>query len=247
LDQWIAPGDVLFVKGTGGLTEIGTTGGFLGHFLVVLEVPKRLAPTSWGAEALVSTKPHLDKSDLWRVQTLESTRSEQGLHRTEMLMQIDRKTGRFIFVGELCKGEFTVVDDEVVQLWQSPGLVRSQVQKEAVSEVCSEMKACEKNWSLATAARAVLMIATVQESDNSNGTLLEQLRQCWTEAPICTSVVVIFWQRLLCRMGPRLADKPLSTILKVMPLKADRGLPGDLIDAMSRSGWTACDHIPCRL
>jgi len=242
----LAPGDVLFVKGTGGLTEIGTTGGFLGHFLVVLASPNRLLPSSPEALELSKMKPLLDIACVWKVETIESTRSREGLHRAEMLVHIEQRTGRFIFVGELCGNELAWMDDEIVQLWQSPQEFRSQIRKDFIFGVLSEMKSCEKNWSLATAARAVLMNAAVRE-DDGKGRLLQELCDCWSEAPICTSIVVVFWQRLLCRVVSRSKQAPLDAILRVMPLKADRGLPGDLINAMSQCGWTQLNHMPCAM
>jgi len=242
----IAPGDVIFAKGTGGLTQIGTTGGFLGHFLVVLASPNRLLPSSPEALELSKMKPLLDIACVWKVETIESTRSREGLHRAEMLVHIEQRTGRFIFVGELCGNELAWMDDEIVQLWQSPQEFRSQIRKDFIFGVLSEMKSCEKNWSLATAARAVLMNAAVREDDRK-GRLLKELCDCWSEAPICTSIVVVFWQRLLCRVATQSKQAPLDAILRVMPLKADRGLPGDLINAMSQCGWAQLNHVPCAM
>lgn len=242
----MAPGDVLFVKGTGGLTEIGTTGGFLGHFLVVLASPIRLLPSSPEALELAKLKPCLDLARVWKVETIESTRSREGLHRAEMLVHIEQRTGRFLFVGELFGDDLSEMDDEIVQLWQSPTEFRSQIRKDFIFGVLSEMKSCEKNWSLATAARAVLMNAAVREDDRK-GRLLKELCECWSEAPICTSIVVVFWQRLLCRVASQSKQAPLDAILRVMPLKADRGLPGDLINAMSQCGWAQLNHVPCAM
>ena len=45
-----------------------------------------------------------------------------------------------------------------------------------IVEVLSEMKSCEKNWSLATAARAVLLTAAVRgDDDDGHGKLHSML------------------------------------------------------------------------
>jgi len=99
---------------------------------------------------------------------------------------------------------------------------------------------------LATAARALLKTAAVSRSKSlrngmSRAQLLRELQDCWDEAPICTSVVVVFWQQYLCMHARATGQQELDLILKWMPLKADRGLPGDLVNAMRRSGWVAME------
>lgn len=63
--------------------------------------------------------------------------------------------------------------------------------------------------------------------------------------PICTSVVIMFWQRWLCKLASVLAaqqetaeETSSDLILQWFPLKADRSLPGPLLDTMLRCGWT---------
>jgi hypothetical protein len=116
---------VFFVRGSGGIADIGTTGGFLGHVLVVLAAPQPLRASD--KADIQSAMPSIDTSRVWRVSTLESTRSHAGLHCCEMLLHIQPKTGRFSFVGELSADGSTLSlfeNNETVELWQSPAELR---------------------------------------------------------------------------------------------------------------------------
>lgn len=242
----LAAGDVLCVRGTGQLADIGTTGGFMGHVLVALGPLKRLSPDSDIARELRASFPRLDRG-VWRVETVESTRSHAGLHRCELLLHAEPRSGRLVVVGEVAiedGGGLTVIDEETVELYQSPPELRSQLQArpQDVAEVVSKMKAAEKSWSLATAARALLKSAPLIAGGNRTQAL-QEIKECWHEAPICTSVVVVFWQRCLCRLARGSAHSELDYILKYMPLKSDRGLPGELISTMRRCGWTQVHRL----
>jgi hypothetical protein len=234
---------VFFVRGSGGIADIGTTGGFLGHVLVVLAAPQPLRASD--KADIQSAMPSIDTSRVWRVSTLESTRSHAGLHCCEMLLHIQPKTGRFSFVGELSADGSTLSlfeNNETVELWQSPADLRSQLRVDIMGQVLAEMKAAEQNWSYATAARAVLKSAALRGSKN-RATLLRDMQECWNEAPICTSIVVIFWQRYLCHFAQAVGQRELDLVLKWMPLFADRGLPGDLTSSMKKCGWTCLDKL----
>merc|ERR1712194_200589 len=87
-------------------------------------------------------------------------------------------------------------------------------------------------------------------SDLGSGQVLEEIRACWDEEPICTSVVVTFWQRYLCKLAQAaiitrgcLVD-PAKLVLKWMPLKADRVLPGELFTTMQACGWVMLSQVP---
>merc|ERR1719272_1257830 len=69
----IAPGDVFFVRGSGGIADIGTTGGFMGHVLVVLAAPQPLRASD--KADIHNAMPSINTSRVWRVPTLESTRA----------------------------------------------------------------------------------------------------------------------------------------------------------------------------
>lgn len=238
----IAPGDVFFVRGSGGIADIGTTGGFMGHVLVVLAAPQPLRASD--KADIQSAMPSINTSQIWRVSTLESTRGHVGLHCCEMLLHVQPKSGRFSFVGELSAdgSTLTLLDNEAVELWQSPAELRSQLRVDIMAQVLAEMKSAEQNWSYATAARAVLKSAALRGGKN-RATLLRDMQECWDEAPICTSIVVIFWQRYLCHFAQTVGKGELALVLKWMPLFADRGLPGDLTSSMRKCGWNCLDKL----
>lgn len=225
--------------------DIGATGGFMGHVLLVLTYPERFGCMSGEAQDLQASWPTIDLQNVWRVQTVESTRGHIGLHRSEMLVSVEPGTGRFSLIGELSEeGVLYILDNEPVELWQSPAELRRHLDTEKMASVVRDMKRVEKSWSYATAARAVLKSATVRSRGVDSEVLMRELQSCWEEAPICTSVVVIFWQRYLCSRAETTGQHELDLILRWMPLKADRGLPGELIGCMRRCGWTPLDRLP---
>jgi len=58
------------------------------------------------------------------------------------------------------------------------------------------------SWSHVTVARAILTSATLTSlSESKPEQTLELVRSCWKREPICTSVVITFWQRYLCELG----------------------------------------------
>jgi len=85
--------------------------------------------------------------------------------------------------------------------------------------------------------RAVLRSATLDEAPGSN-TLLDEIQRCWASPPICTSVVIVFWQRYLCKVAAATGQTEVELILKLMPLKADRTLPGELMAGIRQCGWS---------
>jgi len=111
-----------------------------------------------------------------------------------------------------------------------------------MAQVLVEMKAAEQNWSYATAARAVFKSAALCGGKN-RATLLRDMQGCWNEAPICTSIVITFWQRYLCHFAQTIGKRELDLVLKWMPLFADRGLPGDLTASMKKCGWKCIDKL----
>lgn len=231
-------GDILFIQGLGGLTEIGTTGGYFGHFLVIVSAPEFLSANE--AKELRDCDAGLLASRSCKVETVESTRNHCGLHRSHHVIYADPDTGCLSIAAELLRDrdgmEFVPVLREPLQIWRSPSEIRAKVSSMSVCQVLTDMQACEQNWSLTTAAKAALMSASVlgRKRDDS---LLEELSACWQQAPICTSIVVIFWQRLLGRIAIQFHDDHLDLILKWLPLKADRGLPGEVLAALDHCGW----------
>lgn len=242
LELMMAPGDVLAVKGSGRLTEIGTARGFMGHVLLVLAPPANVIRQSEEGQSLQAVWPSADVEEIWRVRTLESTRSEQGLHEAEMLLYVERNSGQLLLVGELQQdGTLVLTEHEAVELWQSPTELRSQLRMDLMLKVLAEMKANEASWSSVTAMRAAISSARLTAGSSET---METVRACWAREPICTSVVIVFWQRYLCEVCTEGSGDPLDLILKWMPLKADRGLPGDLLGAMRSVGWVTVAQVP---
>merc|ERR1712063_245592 len=119
-----------------------------------------------------------------------------------------------------------------------------------MAKVITEMKLNQACWSHVTAARSVLASARIVPMEDRNKTM-EHVRYCWTREPICTTLVIVFWQRYICELVEnfvplacgRNADA-LDLIMRWMPLKADRSLPGDLLGAMRCAGWVSLAQIP---
>lgn len=316
LELVVAPGDILVVRGSGHLAELGNAGGFMGHVLVVVAPPCSVSRHSSAAADLMPAWPTEDNvTELWRVHTMESTRRESGLYESELLIYLRRRTRQLVLVGEVDRqGELSTTEHEVVELWQSPEELRSELRIDIMAEVIADMRAKQANWSARTAARALLKKATVTVAGGKGSTeALEEIQACWERAPICTSVVIAFWQRYFFKLAaaPTTLDagvlgtiflvgervmywsdsfrqwmdavvtgqncntegmvvnynldikcgamaanirrpvqvldksvKALELILKYMPLKADRALPGDLLRNMRECGWVSVPQIP---
>lgn len=239
LETAIVPGDVLLVKGTGQLTAIGANGGFLGHVLLVLASPVAVDAASPEAQDYADVWP-AGAFRLWKIATMESTRSYAGLHHSELLVYREVRIGRLVLLGEIVRTagatELLVVDAELVEVWQSPSALREDFRPDIMASVLRDMKDCQADWSLSTAARAVFRSAALDGQYNRSG-LLRQMTFAWEQAPICTSIVITFWQRYLCSYAAATGVSDVGLVMKYMPLKADRGLPGELIRTMRSSGW----------
>lgn len=251
LEGAVAPGDVLFVRGAGGLVELGTAGGLLGHVMVVVKPPQRILPHSEEGHWLRPIWPSGDAMEIWKVRTAESTRGRSGLHEADTLVHVSRETRRLTFVGAIVDNEVEV-SGEAMELWQSPDELRILLSEELVVEVVNEMKAHCASWSWTTAARALFMsVGTCISEQEDQDLALQEIMDCWTTDPICTSVVISFWQRCLCKIAEaenlaagKMVVEPANLILRWMPLKADRSLPGKLLRTMRRCRWKRKTAIP---
>jgi len=246
------PGDVLYIPGSGGgrLTDIGTTGGFLGHFIVVLQPPRRVQAGTKQAQGFQAIWP-ADTKDIWQICALESTRGAVGLSQINILVRREAHSGKLIIFGEVEEhGDLVLTDDEVFEIWQSPSELRRSLQTELVTEVVDEMMTSNGSWSMATAARAFFRSASSFSSVDKDE-LLKEIIGCWHADPICTSVVAIFWQRYICKLVavmnvfPVAPVHPSDLILKCMPVKADRSLPGEILHAMQDCGWMRISRTDC--
>jgi hypothetical protein len=116
------------------------------------------------------------------------------------------------------------------------------------------MKKLEASWSMATAMRAVFMSAKMDVCTDDTQ-LMKDIQSSWGAEPICTSVVIVFWQRYLTKLAQSTSvvdgqcataqadSKAVELIRQVMPVKSDRGLPGDLQSAMTSCGWSQLENV----
>jgi hypothetical protein len=143
--------------------------------------------------------------------------------------------------------QFDTDEPEEVEIWQCPSEIRAHAHEGLMKQALADLKACGASWSWATAVRAFLLQGDASEEA---GTItLESLQKCWDAEPICTSVVITFWQRYLCQLArnsPRhgVRQSELDLILSYMPLKADRALPGELMRALRSHKWDNIARVP---
>lgn len=229
----VAPGDVLVVKGSGRLTRIGANGGFMGHVMVVMATPERVVRNSKQGRALADIWPE-GAEEVWKVSTTESTRQNSGLHQCRVV--IHAAAGEFRLIGEETDS-YLAAAGEAVEIWRCPAELRKTFRPEIVTSVMKDMFECQADWSYRTAARAVFQSASMAYQV-ANDSLREEVEASWEIAPICTSVVITFWQRYLQGLAEMTGASDLQMWLRWMPLKADRGLPGELLQTMQATGWT---------
>lgn len=273
LSLMMAPGDVLFARGVrtrnaadespsalglpgfGCMTRPGTVGDWTDHVLLVAGPPWgvwRNSPEAadlkdvWLAVSAVN-----QGAEVWRVDTIDS--SVRGLHIAESLLYVDRATGQLMLVGEIDPedGELYVSErPEPVELWQSPAELRAQIHLDFVEEVLRDMKAGEADWSPSSAACAIIESSEIAVFDDHH--TLDDVQACWKQDPICTGAVIGFWQRYLCKLAeacsPRgsaeCAERAMALILRWMPIRCDRALPGDLAGSMQSADWIFVPQIP---
>lgn len=249
LDRAICPGDVLNVKGdntASAITRLGSVGGFMGHVMVVVASPRAISRESPESSPYLCLWPH-DISKLWRVRVIESCSGASGLHESDMLVYVNR-SGQIFALGEedgedICKYE----QRDQIYLWNAPPQLRKHnFRIEIMYEVLDDMRAHQENWSWSTAIRAFVRSGELS-SDGQHPASLSEVRDAWKAAPICTSVVVSFWQRYLEKIAVFDTADPLSLIMRFMPLKADRVLPGELLMTMLERGWSVREAVPAKL
>eukprot|EP00747_Dinoflagellata_sp_TGD_P029531 gnl/TRDRNA2_/TRDRNA2_133963_c0_seq1.p1 gnl/TRDRNA2_/TRDRNA2_133963_c0~~gnl/TRDRNA2_/TRDRNA2_133963_c0_seq1.p1 ORF type:complete len:341 (+),score=46.14 gnl/TRDRNA2_/TRDRNA2_133963_c0_seq1:75-1097(+) len=246
----IVPGDVLYIPSQGRLGQVGTAGGFMGHVVLIIGTPQLLGQDDPTYQTLVAHRwpdGRNAPAAAWLVPTMECTSSKDGLYETSMLLAADHRNGRLMLVAELSREHEMGVGDnmEYVEIWTSPAELRAQVRHDLVAHVRNEMHAhTVGNWSPTTAFRAVFMTANLfSNSVKQPSSLLEEIKDCWEAEPICTSVIVIFWQRFLCRLAAETSQHAAHLIMRWMPTKADRALPGDLLHTMRACGWKMVNSI----
>eukprot|EP00928_Gymnodinium_smaydae_P019854 TRINITY_DN17642_c1_g3_i2.p1 TRINITY_DN17642_c1_g3~~TRINITY_DN17642_c1_g3_i2.p1 ORF type:complete len:412 (+),score=75.64 TRINITY_DN17642_c1_g3_i2:75-1238(+) len=170
--------------------------------------------------------------------------------------------------------EVALCQQQELYLWQSPPELRETLREDVLREVLAEMRRPSKqgegatslNWSRRTALRALLRSARLpragvakRSQQSAQGEtkvssfsvggpddkVLRSIEEAWRRPPICTSVVIIFWQRYISRLAADgVISDASSAILRWMPLLADRALPGDLARAMEAAGWARVTSVP---
>jgi len=237
----VGPGDVLYVQNSSrNSLNVGVVGGFMGHVLVILSEPRMIQCDSEEANDLREVLPRDDVWPVLRARSMEATRSDSGLHKSEVFFHLAEEDGHVVMLGELNEeGEWVPYDANTTELWMAPPELRSGFRAELAGEVVEDMTAVEADWSLSTAVRALLRPADVGERYDT-GAVLRELKDCWLQKPICTSIVIAFWQRYLVKLAelPDLQMDAASLLLEWMPLKADRALPTELLSVMARCGWS---------
>lgn len=260
LDLFLAPGDVLCIQGQpGGIMRLGATGGYMGHVLLATSNPRPIHRGTAEASLYRGVWPdHHNARTLWQVSTIESTRAQEGFHECLYLLYVDDKTGRIMAIGEEHHDQYVRFEFPVkVEICQCPRALRKGFRPDIMNVVLDEMRQNEANWSWTTAVRAFLFSAQVHDGGRrtcvDTDSVLEDIQRCWTSDPICSSLIVVFWQRYLCELADFYNAHPsphttevnaLDWIMQWMPLKSDRALPGDVISAMEQCEWVFLPKLP---
>jgi hypothetical protein len=186
---------------------------------------------------------------------MESRRNEEGFYQTDYFLFVDGIGSVYVLGEEPGDNRFHRLEEpEKVQLWQCPPALRKYFRVDFMHEVLGQMVEHEANWSWSTAIRAVLLPAEVPV-DAEEASTLNKIMNGWKAEPICTSVVIVFWQRYLCKMAEEsnatahpngLKVNPLEWIVNWMPLQGDRALPGEMLRALRQHGWVLISHLDGR-
>jgi hypothetical protein len=257
LDHLVSFGDVLCIKGDGRLARIGETGGFAGHVLLVIGQAACFYKHTVEALPFQCIWPKSNVDCIWAVPCIESTRDVTGLSEAELLLYVDLR-GHIYVLGEIAlDGTLTEFDvSEEVGIWRCPSELRELAHEGLMARALADVKSYGASWSWATAVRAFLLqgeltMPTTCASDHAPSgepkTTLNEIQSCWSAEPICTTVIIAFWQRYLCYLANHEAQfngNALMMIFQYMPLKADRCLPGELVSALRSHKWENLTQVP---
>lgn len=236
----MCPGDVLSIRpdpNYSAMTRLGSAGGFLGHVLLVMSPPRPITKQCPEGRFYHAFWPHGRKC-IWQVQVMECCRNSPGLHETGMLFYIDEQ-GRFVPFGEDDTDQVYKYDEHIqMHVWRAPEEVRGNYfHNDIMIEVLDVMRANSHsvNWSWSTALRAYFRPGKLSEEAQPS---MVDLEAAWRAEPICTSIVVIFWQLYLQKLSLRYGADPLPAIMQYMPMRADRVLTGELLATLLSHGWS---------
>lgn len=276
--EYVSPGDILVVKGNENVGAVGATGGYGGHVMLAISHAVTVYRDSPQAASLLAHFP--DEPSVWpivRVHTVECVRGAVGLHFAEQIMHYEEGSDRLTMMGEIGEdGDLQEFEKEEVQVWRAPPELSATMRWNIVNEVTDSFKlhGDKTTWSMRTALRALIRSPLLEEyASEDSSDLLEDLKSYWEADPICTSVVISFWQQYIWRASteevlqgaehgrgsgsyfvktPQQLESESSNlaaerIMRFIPLKADRALPREMISALERCGWQEVQagvHIP---
>lgn len=237
----IFPGDVLNIRSRyHPMTRLGGSGGFMGHVLLAVSEARPVRPRSnVGQEfqEFFADDRTGDTPSLYSVSIVECARERPGISQSVLVLHINSE-GTIRVVGE-DDGELVRYDEpEELLIWQSPAQFRSKehFNRDVMHQVLRDMRAHQHSWSWSTAIRSFLW------SRSAAPTTMKEIQTSWRAEPICTSVIVVFWQQYLQRIAQIEHEDPLQWILTNIPLKSDRVLPGELLQCLMSHGWTLWQH-----
>jgi len=211
----------------------------MGHVLLVVADPQPISRRSDVGAAFHEIWA-LSGRSLYCVDVIECSRGAEGLCEVKMVLSLD-KNGQVLLCGEYSVKENEIginEEAEEIHIWHSPPLFRgSSFRPDVMTTVLQDMRSNQQNWSWSTAVRAFFFSGEISSRVGESVTMKE-IQESWQAEPICTSIVVIFWQRYLDRLARLECIDPLQLILQVLPLKADRVLPGELFKVMLSRGWS---------
>mmetsp|Transcript_82970 Transcript_82970/g.130486 ORF Transcript_82970/g.130486 Transcript_82970/m.130486 type:complete len:338 (-) Transcript_82970:46-1059(-) len=258
MDWLFQAGDLICVKGSAdNITSLGSNGGFMGHAMIVTSAPRVI---QWGSEEAIEFAnlwPKTGQSEagwLFVVPTMESCRSEEGFYESEYVLYIDEHK-RIRLLGEQKPDTINRFEEaEHVLVYQCPLALRKDLKMHLMDDCFESMRnGSQASWSWSTAIRAYLFSADIEASAGIlRDAALDEIQKCWSADPICTSLIITFWQRYLCAVadewnGMRWPHEEIKhafdTIYRWMPLKADRALPSDMVRALDRCGWTCISRV----
>jgi len=230
-------GDVLsIIDNDFGITRLGAAGGFMGHVLLVASPARRIERKSEVGrtfQGLVTSA----RNELYSVGILECSRSAEGLYAVDIVLSVDER-GQVTLRGEYRPGEIIINECcQEVHIWRSPSKFRGgHFRLDVMYKVLEDMKSHQRSWSWSTAVRALFFSGLI--SSQKGVDTMKEIEDCWHNDPICTSIVVTFWQRYLQKLAIAEAIDPLDLILQFMPLRADSVLPGELLNTLLLRGWS---------
>jgi hypothetical protein len=246
LNAVISAGDVLKIRGeanANAITHRGAVGGFMGHVLVVVSDPVPIWAGSVESLRYEEFWPR-GVNCVWRVSTIEGSSAVCGLHEAQLLLYIAASRKLFAIGEERGDCAVRFEECEQVDVWQPPPELRScHFRSDFIHAVLNDMRGNQKDWSWSTAVRAFLRDGGLWQQAEHPITM-EEVQEAWNVAPICTSIVIRFWQQYLEKLALHTFVDPLTLILKFMPLRADRVLPGELCIAMIECGWSTWERVP---